>query len=62
MQNWTKQNITLLARQDNTLFTLGPLLNGVGGIYTKYLCKTRYPTTYEVHAILQYSDGVQIYS
>ena len=23
------------------LFTLGPLLNGVGGIYTKYLCKTR---------------------
>ena len=28
-------------RQDKTLFTLGPLLNGVGGIYTKYLCKTR---------------------
>ena len=24
-----------------TLFTLGPLLNGVGGIYTKYLSKTR---------------------
>ena len=28
-------------RQDKTLFTLGPLLNGVGGIYTKYLSKTR---------------------
>ena len=28
-------------RQDKTLFTLGPLLNGVGGIYTKYLRKTR---------------------
>ena len=27
--------------QDKTLFTLGPLLNGVGGIYTKYLSKTR---------------------
>ena len=26
---------------NKTLFTLGPLLNGVGGIYTKYLCKTR---------------------
>ena len=25
----------------NTLFTLGPLLIGVGGIYTKHLCKTR---------------------
>ena len=24
-----------------TLFTLGPLLNGVGGIYTTHLCKTR---------------------
>ena len=28
-------------RQDNTLFILGPLLNGVGGIYTKYLCEIR---------------------
>ena len=32
---------TDLPIQDKTLFTLGPLLNGVGGIYTKYLCKTR---------------------
>ena len=31
----------MLARQDKTLFTLGPLLNGVGGIYTKHFCKTR---------------------
>ena len=30
-----------ITRQDKTLFTLGPLLNGLGGIYTKYLCKTR---------------------
>ena len=28
-------------RRDKTLFRLGSLLNGVGGIYTKYLCKTR---------------------
>ena len=27
----------VVKRQDKTLFTLGPLLNGVGGIYTKYL-------------------------
>ena len=30
-----------LSQQDKTLFTFSPLLNGVGGIYTKYLCKTR---------------------
>ena len=30
----------IIHRQDNTLFALGPLLNGVGGIYTKYLSKT----------------------
>ena len=37
----TTETYDIKTRQDKTLFTLGPLLNGVGGIYTKYVCKTR---------------------